>query len=684
MQALAGTEGAMAKLKCPKCFYVNPDGRDTCAQCNAPLPRIRIEAPPVRAPSPPSAPEIQFRQGETVAQRYTVLKLIGRGGMGAIYKVHDNILGEEVALKTLLPQFARDKLVVERFFNEARIARRLAHPNIVRVHDIGSTGKVIYISMEFVAGKSLRNAMEQLRQGARMPVLQTLLVMDELCAALEYAHQYTIHRDIKPENVMIDQTGRVKLMDFGISKLMADTRLTGASVVMGTPFYMAPEQLRNSRDVDARADIYSMGVMLYEILTGNVPTGVPKPLSEILTGVPKELDEVVRRCVEPDPKDRFQSVTELRAAIARVREPLGADVKVSRWRPHVTTQTVPVYRARKIAGIVLTAAILAGSAFGLYRAEQHRRHVMQTPKTAHVSSPAGAVIPGAAEALIERVRPGAEQRASAPGSRVRAAFDAGEEMLARAHEAAGANDPDADLFAGFALQSFVATLIWPEGMAFVPAGRAAIGGESVWVAPFFIDEAEVTAGQFAQFCREVEGGWPNPLPPDYPEDFPVTLVSYYDARAYAAWKGLTRRQGKLLPTEAQWQRAACGEGNAPYPWGDKWSARAAKTKGSGEDAMPAPVKSHGTDQSEFGCYDMAGNVSEWTRSFFDVEEEARFDGQPDFGAHLVVRGGNFNTAEVTMHDRFYEVFEQRRMDLGFRCVLQIPRDPGFIDSLAAG
>jgi formylglycine-generating enzyme required for sulfatase activity len=286
------------------------------------------------------------------------------------------------------------------------------------------------------------------------------------------------------------------------------------------------------------------------------------------------------------------------------------------------------------------------------------------------------------ETLIEQVRPKAELRASAPGSRVRSAFDAGEVMLARAREAAGAYGPDTALYAEFALQSYVATLMWPEGMVFVPAGQVELNGKSVWVPPFFIDEAEVTAGQFAQFCREVQGGWPNPLPDDYPGDFPVTMVTYYDAQAYAAWKGPARRQGKLLPVEAQWLRAA---GSATlYPWGDKWSARAAKTRDSGEDGLPAAVKSHDRDKSEFGCFDMAGNVSEWTRSFFDAAEAARFGDEPNFGAHLVVRGGNFNTAEVTVHDRFYEVFEQRRPDLGFRCVLQIPHDPAFIDSLAAG
>ena len=131
----------MARVKCPRCFHVNPDGRDTCVQCHTPLPKIHIEAQSTPAPREADGVEIQFSQGQVVANRYTVLQIIGRGGMGCIYRVHDNILGEQVALKTLLPQFIRDKTVLERFFNEARIARRLSHPNIVRVHDIGKSDR---------------------------------------------------------------------------------------------------------------------------------------------------------------------------------------------------------------------------------------------------------------------------------------------------------------------------------------------------------------------------------------------------------------------------------------------------------------------------------------------------------------------------------------------------------------
>jgi formylglycine-generating enzyme required for sulfatase activity/tRNA A-37 threonylcarbamoyl transferase component Bud32 len=672
----------MAKLKCSKCFHINPEGAQQCVQCGEALPRIRIEAQAPARPQTPvaHAPEIQFRQGQVVAKRYTVLKLIGRGGMGAIYKVHDNILGEEVALKTLLPQFARDKMVVERFFNEARIARRLAHPNIVRVHDIGSTGQVIYISMEFVDGKSLRAAMEAFQHGAKMPVLQTLLIMDELCAALEYAHSYTVHRDLKPENVMIDKTGVVKLMDFGISKLMADTRLTGASVVMGTPFYMAPEQLRNSRDVDVRADIYSMGVMLYEVLTGNVPTGVPKPLSEILQGVPKQLDKIVQQCVEPEPKDRFQNVAELRAALSAVQQDLDNATKTSRWRPRTThSGEESPGRMRRVLGVAAALLILTGMAGALYAVGQ--RPAGQSPTT--ILAPVAPVLPASASpyevlaATVEEVRAHAATRVNTRDEgALSQAFAAGDQLWEEARAARASGGSEAERLAHAALQTYLGLFIWPEGMVFVPAGYTATepGGERIWVAPFFIEKTEVTQGAFARFCEETEGGWRNSNPPDVPKEQPVTGVSFFDAQAYAAWRSAGKPGHLRLPTEAQWARAAYGAESATYPWGPQWEEDAAKLRGVGEEESPAPVMSFEKDRSLHGCYDMTGNVSEWTRSFNDPAQAAAFGDEPGFGSVLIVRGGHY-AESFTLRDRFPVDYATRNPAIGFRCVAEIPETP---------
>ncbi|MCC6144986.1 MAG: protein kinase, partial [Candidatus Hydrogenedentes bacterium] len=490
----------MARVKCPRCFHVNPDGQDECEQCHAPLPRIHIEAKPGPAAATSSA--ITFHQGQLVANRYTVMNIIGRGGMGCIYKVHDRILGEEVALKTLLPQLVQDKLVVERFFNEARIARKLSHPHIVRVHDIGVAGDTIYISMEFIRGNSLRALLEQCGPNQRLPLGRILTVFEELCAALDYAHQYTVHRDIKPENVMIDEHGRVKLMDFGISKLMADTRMTGASVVMGTPFYMAPEQFRNSRDVDARADIYSVGVMLYEILTGVIPTGVPKPASEMRSGMPPGLDAVVMKCVEPDPAKRYATAAELRQALIPLRVAIAGGAPAKGTRRPKSGRTLPV---RRVAGILLALAAVVGAGAGSFYAGAM---VPASAPPVEVSTPA--VTPEAPsglqqyQAVIERLRAAAEGRT---GDGQAAAVAVGNGFWERAGNLDSTGDSAGALeFAEKALQCFAAAVMKPEGMAFIPPGETVVDGQRVAVEGFLIDETEVTAGAFRRFTQQVEGG----------------------------------------------------------------------------------------------------------------------------------------------------------------------------------
>ena len=248
---------AEAQTKCPKCGAAYPSGHQMCVRCGTRLPGATGSTGAGEG-SGKAAGSI-FHRGQVVANRYTVIDMIGRGGMGCIYKVRDNTLDEDVALKTLLPKFTNDRHVVDRFFNEARIARQLSHPNIIRVHDIGMAGTVVYISMEYVQGRSLREWLDSIPPGQRMPVSYALRLMIQLSAALEFAHKFTVHRDLKPENVMITSEGKVKLMDFGISKLKSSVQLTSAQMVMGTPKYMSPEQLKDSSSVDHRSDIYALG-----------------------------------------------------------------------------------------------------------------------------------------------------------------------------------------------------------------------------------------------------------------------------------------------------------------------------------------------------------------------------------------------------------------------------------------
>lgn len=681
----------MARVKCPKCEFVNAEGLSVCGRCGTSLPRVVAEGLP-RSGTPPQgqgSAQFLFRPGQLVASRYSVLNVIGRGGMGCIYRVQDNILKEEVALKTLLPQFVRDKMVVERFFNEARIARQLSHPNIVRVHDIGMTNNIIYISMELVKGKSLRMMVDELVPGQRLPTLTALHIIDDLCAALEYAHRHTVHRDIKPENIMVHDDGTVKLMDFGISKLMDRSRLTGTSIVMGTPFYMSPEQLKNSASVDARADLYSVGVVLYEILTGNVPTGIPKPASQLTREVPPALDPIVAKCVDPDPEKRYQSATELRAALRPIIALLESGSALGFPREMEPRIRIDKNIVRKAGGVALMLLIVGLAGAAIYRLETTKAKPAagyESGAPVVVTSNGVQGFDAAFQKLEEQV---ALARSAVPPEA--ATDDAMTKIVESARtrwdlartESAG-KTPKALALAREALQCYRALQFWQPDMVFIPPGTVRIGdaasGADVALDGFFIDTNEVTNGQYLKFCTQVDGGWR--WPPSYnleqaPANMPVVDVTFYDALAYAAWAG------KQLPTEAQWARAAYGEHPASdrYPWGSEWEAGACNS-GTNEDSQEyaAAVGSFQRDHTLSGCYDMAGNVSEWTRTAFkDLPYDAQ-DGRDDpsaftFGTMISVRGGNFgDVARTALSARFSRLFEEHDYTLGFRCVKELPND----------
>ncbi len=306
----------MAKRTCTECLAENPADAVKCAECGAALTDELSEAPDDEHDSD------EFKPGDIINDRYSVLKLIGRGGMGSIYKVHDRVLDEDLAFKVLLPGFAAEQEVVDRFINEVRITRKIAHPNIVRVHDFGTMGPRMFISMEYVEGVSLRDKLDKLKKGERLPLRQSLHIIIQLCIALKYAHHFTIHRDIKPDNIMITRGNNIKLMDFGISKLRdkRDDKQSGS--VVGTPYYMAPEQMCNLPDIDSRADIYSIGVVMYELLTGSVPGNIPQPISQLNDETPLELDAVVMKCLAPERDKRYNNASELREALRPIIEGL--------------------------------------------------------------------------------------------------------------------------------------------------------------------------------------------------------------------------------------------------------------------------------------------------------------------------------------------------------------------------
>lgn len=308
--------GSNMEKKCPQCGAALPLGAldGLCPACLLKQGAASETGPQSQAPFvPPTVDEVG-----ALFPQLEVLSLIGRGGMGAVYKARQRALDRVVALKILPPQVAAGPGFAERFNREARALARLNHPNIVILYEFGQVQDSPYFIMEYVDGVNLR----QLEHAGRLPPRQALAIIPQICEALQFAHDAGIvHRDVKPENILIDKAGRVRIADFGIAKMVGadpdDTAATGTGQAIGTPHYMAPEQLATPETVDHRADIYALGVVFYEMLTGELPLGKFAPPSKRVQ-VDVRLDDVVLRALEREPEQRFQKVSEVRTRLATI------------------------------------------------------------------------------------------------------------------------------------------------------------------------------------------------------------------------------------------------------------------------------------------------------------------------------------------------------------------------------
>lgn len=251
--------------------------------------------------------------------QFEIIEVLGRGGMGLVYKARQPQLDRFVALKILAPELSGDPAFAERFLREAKALAQLSHPNIVSIFDFGKTGECFYLVMEYVDGMSLWE-LEQ-RKKSLSPE-EAFAIVPRICEALQYAHdEGVVHRDIKPGNILIDKKGRVKIADFGLAKMAGKTEdpfsLTQTSIAIGTPHYMAPEQMERPMEVDHRADIYSLGVVFYEMLTGQLPLGHFPPPSERVQ-IDVRLDEVVLRALAREPEQRYQKVSEIKESVEMI------------------------------------------------------------------------------------------------------------------------------------------------------------------------------------------------------------------------------------------------------------------------------------------------------------------------------------------------------------------------------
>lgn len=272
--------------------------------------------------TPPSG-FVPFQPNELAGQfpQLEILELLGQGGMGVVYKARQKQLDRLVALKILPPHIGQTEAFAERFTREAKSLARLSHPRIVMIYDFGHTeAGLYYFIMEFVDGTDLRRVI----QTGELSVSEALTIIPQICEALQYAHEEGIvHRDIKPENILLNKKGQVRIADFGLAKLLdrpatrATSTLTKVGQQMGTPHYMAPEQIEHPSGVDHRADIYSLGVVFYEMLTGELPLGRFAPPSQKVQ-VDIRLDNVVLRTLEKEPERRYQHISEVKSEVEAI------------------------------------------------------------------------------------------------------------------------------------------------------------------------------------------------------------------------------------------------------------------------------------------------------------------------------------------------------------------------------
>ena len=321
-------------IKCPKCQTDNPDTQKFCGECAAPL-------QPSKDISFTKTLEIPIRdlaKGSTIAERYEILEQLGRGGMGEVYRVRDITLDEEMALKLLKPDIASDKIMIERFRNELKLARKITHKNVCRMHDFHEEEGTPFITMEYVAGDDLKS---RIRKRGKIPVEEALIIARQVTMGLMEAHELgVVHRDLKPQNIMIDKKGNAKIMDFGIARSVEAPGVTTTGMIVGTPDYISPEQAEGE-EADQRSDIYSLGIILYEMVTGSVPfkgetalsvaikhkTQIPADPKKLNPEVSEDLSRLILICIEKKRERRYQSAEELLSDLVKIEKGIPTEAK---------------------------------------------------------------------------------------------------------------------------------------------------------------------------------------------------------------------------------------------------------------------------------------------------------------------------------------------------------------------
>jgi len=349
-------------MKCHKCNFENPADTKFCGECATPLHPLEEISPPHTDTLQASIKELT--RGSTFAGRYEIIEELGKGGMARVYKVFDKKIKEEVALKLLKPEIAAEEKTIERFSNELRLARKIVHKNVGRMYDLNEEEGTHYITLEYVPGEDLKSF---IKRSGQLTVGKAISVAKQVCEGLAEAQRLeVVHRDLKPQNIMIDREGNARIMDFGIARSLKAKGITDEGVIIGTPEYMSPEQVEGE-EADHRSDIYSLGVILYEMVTGRVPFKGDTPLSiavkhksqaprdpkELNAQIPDDLSRVILLCMEKNKGKRYQGTKELLSDLIKIEKTIPTAERI-------LPKKVP--KAEKIGKIKWKNIILYGGA----------------------------------------------------------------------------------------------------------------------------------------------------------------------------------------------------------------------------------------------------------------------------------------------------------------------------------
>lgn len=619
---------------CPTCgAALNGDGCDQCASCLFQLAADvgvadRSHASAFTAPDPrklaPLMPDFEFQN------------LLGRGGMGVVYRVRQSRLNRVAALKVLPPERASDPAFVERFFREAQALAQLSHPNIVNVYDMGQRGPYLYILMEYIDGENLRDHIRT----RRLEPAEALRIMMELCSAVEYAHNRGIvHRDIKPENVLITAGSQVKLLDFGLVKLachsdISQFTLTEINLRMGTPSYMAPEQTVGGPELDHRVDIYALGVLLYESLTGELPVLDYTPPSRRVS-VDSRIDRVVHHAVRESPAERYQRASDMRREIEHI----------------VRT---PKRKLIIVGALVLALVLCAVSGFLWHQAA-----------TANPAPPPGTPIDGVPIAVVpfnaEQAREHQRRWADHLGVPVRWTNSIGMEFVLI---------PPGEFTRGIREDELPANYGRINEPDFDPVSKAAIESglprhRVRLTQPFYLCTTETTQEQYEMVAGEKVGYFRAGMPGERVLDtletsaFPAENLSYSMAVKFcdrlSELDGFSDSSAAYrLPTDAEWGFALRAGSAMTYWYGSEPDTEGIfEITGVNSGGQTHPVASKRANP--FGLYDMGGNVAEYCIDWWSPTEYQRYadraavdpSGPKDGiagGLQRIVRGGHFSVS----------------------------------------